>query len=402
MIDFESYVTELFKKQRESRIHYKDLMNARKDHGEKCMFCDCSDDSIKSHSISENVLAMFSDNNDVIFPKIDPCNLGNNYQDLENTSKPNIKFERTKIASAGTFRGFCQVHDNDVFQPLDDFGITTQKDIFLQLYRTACKYYFTNLNVEKTEKSFFGYYYNSNPEYEKKIDLSLSELKNFLEDMLIDFPELASPIPNTNQSVILEPMSENFSSKCLILYRRIQKDFNFAIENDLIIKMNDRVSHCLFVLLPGKNFSSILAISSPEIIKEIHNHLNSKIQTLNLIESIMMQDSQFYLPPKIVENWPLERKETIINDFFFITERYFLQEYDISIFDELRINIISNMENSIKTHELRKIKELPSRKEFAERFLIYRNTTIKDRQDKLRFTGNKDGNNYPIGALVIK
>lgn len=45
---------------------------------------------------------------------------------------------------------------------------------------------------------------------------------------------------------------------------------------------------------------------------------------------------------------------------------------------------------------------LPKRPSFQDRYIIYRNKTIKDRQDKIRFTGNKDGKNYPIGALIIE
>lgn len=402
MNEIEDFLNEQFKTQRDSRIQYKNMINPRKKHGEKCMFYDCNEDCIKSHSISESVLSKLSDNNEVIFPEIDPCNIGNNYHDLENTSKPNVKFKRTQVASAGTYKGFCKKHDNDIFETLDNYGITTQRDIFLQLYRTVCKYYFTNLNIEKTEKQTFGYYYNANPEFERKTDLSLSELKEFLEDILIDFPELSVPIPElNNQSFLMNPWSNGFSTKCQIIYRRLPNSYNFAIENDMIIKIGEEVAHCIFVVLPGNINTHLFAISSPEVIKLLHSHLNSDINILNTIESIMIQDSQFYLPPAIIEKWSPDKLQCIVNDFFFITERQFLEEYDVSIFDELRQNIITIMRDDIKTHELRKINVLPERKSFEERFLIYRNATIKDRQDKLRFTGNKDGKNYPIGPFEV-
>ena len=134
----------------------------------------------------------------------------------------------------------------------------------------------------------------------------------------------------------------------------------------------------------------------------LHSHLNSKIQILNTIESVMMQDSQFYLKPEIIEKWNREKKKVVIDDFFFVTERKFLQEYDISIFDNLRKELIENETQSIQEHELQKINLLPKRPSFQDRYIIYRNKTIKDRQDKIRFTGNKDGKNYPIGALIIE
>ena len=116
----------------------------------------------------------------------------------------------------------------------------------------------------------------------------------------------------------------------------------------------------------------------------------------------MMQDSQFYLKPEIIERWNKEKKKIVIDDFFFVTERKFLQEYDVSIFDNLRKKLIENEPLSIKEHELKKINLLPERPSFQARYNIYGNKLIKDRQDKIRFTGNKDGKNYPIGALIIE
>lgn len=402
MNELEEFTNELFRKQRQARSEYARLMNPRKDNDETCMFYGCNDNCIKSHSISRNVLKSISDNNEVIMPIIDPCDLGKNYLELENASTPNIDFQRKNITSAGVFRGFCKNHDNAIFQSLDDYGIKTQRDIFLQLYRTTCKYFFSNKNVEKSEWNTFKQYYYANPEFEREIFLSIFELKNFLEDMLIDFPELAAPIPDTDQSFIIEPWSNSFEKKSLILYRRIPKDFDFAIENNLILKINDKILHCIFVILPGKDYSNLLAISSNDVIKMLHSHLNSKIQILNTIESVMMQDSQFYLKPEIIEKWNREKKKIVIDDFFFVTERKFLQEYDISIFDNLRKELIENETQSIQEHELQKINLLPKRPSFQDRYIIYRNKTIKDRQDKIRFTGNKDGKNYPIGALIIE
>ena len=134
MNELEEFINELFRKQRQARAEYARLMNPRKDNDETCMFYGCNDNCIKSHSISRNVLKSISDNNEVIMPIIDPCDLGKNYLELENASTPNIDFQRKNIASAGVFRGFCKNHDNAIFQSLDDYGIKTQRDIFLQLY----------------------------------------------------------------------------------------------------------------------------------------------------------------------------------------------------------------------------------------------------------------------------
>lgn len=400
---FENLSNNLFEDQRKSKRLFKDLTNPRNKIHQKCMFSNCEAEAIQSHSISKNILKIIN-NEKVVYPVIDPCNLGNSVEDLENTTEPNIKFEKKEITNVSKFRGFCKKHDNDLFEKLDNYGINTQQDIFLQLYRTTCKFTFEMDKVQESEEKIFRYQYWSNSEYENKINLSINDLKLSLEDMLIDFPELKTKLNlNLSENLVIETISNTQTKKVFVLYTKIPAYFNFALEKDFILKLNGEIAHCVFVLLPGENYSNMMFVSSKEIINYILQQgiTSSDIRILNILESIMIQDSKFYISPTIISNWGNEKLKMIIEDFFFCTERKFLQEYDISIFDQLRNALLNDKPDIVKEHELKKMNSLPQRKLFQERYQNYQYMTLKDRHSKLRYTGNKERKNYPIGPFEV-
>lgn len=115
-----------------------------------------------------------------------------------------------------------------------------------------------------------------------------------------------------------------------------------------------------------------------------------------------MHDSIFYLPPEFFESWSADKLKIITDDFFFVFERKFRQEYDISIFDELRMKLIENCNSETYEHEYKKIKELPVRNCFKKRFDRQTWESIKQRQRKIKLTGNQSGLCYPIGPLIVK
>lgn len=146
----------------------------------------------------------------------------------------------------------------------------------------------------------------------------------------------------------------------------------------------------------------MMFVSSKEIINYILQQgiTSSDIRILNILESIMIQDSKFYISPTIISNWGNEKLKMIIEDFFFCTERKFLQEYDISGLS-LRNALLNDKPDIVKEHELKKMNSLPQRKLFQERYQNYQYMTLKDRHSKLRYTGNKERKNYPIGPFEV-
>mgnify|MGYP000900224241 CR=1 FL=1 len=394
-------VDEFFSQIRDSKLRYRDLLSKKGRH--KCFMTSCKNNAIASHSISRGLLEKIAENGHIVSATFDICNIGSNIKELDNPNGPNLAIKEIGINKAGVFKGFCQNHDNEVFNTLDNFGISTQRDIFLQLYRTVCKYKFLNDMLTKSEKDVFGYEYYSNTEFEKSLDVSLEYIMIFLEDMLIDFPELALKVNiGFDEVLTIKPWNKKFESKFIIGYKKLKPDFNFALENDLTLHFEQKYHHCIVILIPGSNYSSLMSLSHPDILPQLNSHWSTDIDLLNFFESILIQDAQFYLPPSVQKKWTSEKLKVITDDYFFINERKFLQEYDVSIFDDLRKKISNNCPEDIKQHEFEKISTLPYREPFIERYRRMTPALIKVRQDKIRKLGFTPNGCYPIGSLIIK
>ena len=68
------------------------------------------------------------------------------------------------------------------------------------------------------------------------------------------------------------------------------------------------------------------------------------INILIAIESSMMSCDNWYIKPSVIASWSVEKKEIITNDLYFINEFSPFKEYDLSIFDDLRVQLIKNEE----------------------------------------------------------
>ena len=372
-----------FQQQRNAKILYKKLLNPNTK-GQKCFYPNCSIDAIRSHSISRNILEYISTDKHIIFPVCDPCDMGKTYNDLLETTTPNISFEKVGINIAGVFRGFCSIHDNNLFKSLDDYGIKNDKDIFLQLYRTVMYYFFDMKMVEKSELQTYGFENDSNSKFEKGMYLSLEDISIFLLDLIHTIPN--APLDfNENNTYLIKGHSTIINKDIALLYKKISNKFNLALENNFILNTGNRVGHCIIIVLPGKDYSNLVAISLPEIIDKIftQKHLGSDIRILNLIESFLIYNSRFYLNPDVIKDWNGQKLETVINDYFFFAERTFLQEYDISIFDNLRKEFIINESSSVQEHELQKIRIVPKRDLFSKRFENWGIISLKDKYKKI-------------------
>lgn len=217
------------------------------------------------------------------------------------------------------------------------------------------------------------------------------------------FPELALKVNiGFDEVLTIKPWNKKFESKFIIGYKKLKPDFNFALENDLTLHFEQKYHHCIVILIPGSNYSSLMSLSHPDILPQLNSHWSTDIDLLNFFESILIQDAQFYLPPSVQKKWTSEKLKVITDDYFFINERKFLQEYDVSIFDDLRKKISNNCPEDIKQHEFEKISTLPSREPFIERYRRMTPALIKVRQDKIRKLGFTPNGCYPIGSLIIK
>jgi hypothetical protein len=388
---------ELIKETRDVKLKINSLLSKKSTH--VCLFPECNRRSILSHSISKSTLKIIQKDSHVIHPKFNRAKFSE--QALEG-KETNLSFTGVGIDKASTFKGFCKEHDNQIFSSIDNDGIKTQRDIFLQIYRTACEQFFTKKVIEKAEVETLRYEYHSNSEYDDSLSINLEKIIYLCEDLLVDFPELSTPLKiKDNETLSVKPFSNKIKLDVEILYKKINIVIPVALQKCFQLHFNKEHSESLVIIIPDDTYTNIIILCSPKVTPQYTRNINSQIMVLNFIESILMQDSDFYLNPLIVDKWNKNKHSCIENDFYFFNERTFLEEYELSIFDDLRGVLCLELPEKERVHELRKIYETPSRDSIEARNRVQMLNTIKDRHKKLLHTGNKTGASYPIGSIKI-
>ncbi|RJL49831.1 hypothetical protein D5073_19570 [Pectobacterium versatile] len=350
-------------------------LNSKKSNS-TCMYGDCAKKAINSHCFSESsALGKIAENGKLItatFKRDDKADFRE------------ATFDEVGIHNASTFKGFCHEHDS-LFYPIDTAGIKTHRDIFLQLYRSACHSCFTDNIFNNSELKTFGKNILHNPRYEDMKNISHLKMVELFFDLLHDFEELNTPIIiPPNSSYTIEPFSKKVDIDIRILIRKLNFAVPVTFQNNLTLNLDGIVFDLIFIVIPFEDTSLIIAASDKSQIKLIHNMLNKDISALNLVESMFMNDANFFLSKKIFNLWQEDRKKAIANDYKFINERHLFEEYDISLFDEIRMSLIKKSTSPIN-NEYKKMTQLPLRKDFHIREEEMNLSFLKDKSFRLKF-----------------
>jgi hypothetical protein len=95
-----------------------------------------------------------------------------------------VSFEKCGINQVSTFLGFCKRHDNDLFEPIDNFPlIPTDLQVLLYAYRSLCREVFVNENALGLYENLLVDIPDSNPIKEFFMDMKSGTefgLKNLL------------------------------------------------------------------------------------------------------------------------------------------------------------------------------------------------------------------------------
>lgn len=116
----------------------------------KCIFSDCSEAAIESHSIQNSLLKRISNS------KKQVLHFGFNVSHLElkNAIKP------ISITDASTFLGFCNKHDTEIFLPIEQTNrpilFSDKEQMFLLTYRAICREYVNSKEAANSIKKFFS------------------------------------------------------------------------------------------------------------------------------------------------------------------------------------------------------------------------------------------------------
>ena len=121
------------------------------------------------------------------------------------------------------------------------------------------------------------------------------------------------------------------------------------------------------IVLPAKDYTDLILVCNKELNLGLRwqNIIRNPLLLLNFVESCMMMGENWVTSPSIFENMSEEKKRVIATDLMYYKCQTICDEidYDISIFDELRKDLINNLpdDNPQKAIEKQKICQLPVR-----------------------------------------
>ncbi|OWA33496.1 hypothetical protein B9G55_22840 [Saccharibacillus sp. O16] len=342
-----------------------------------CMYPDCEAEAINSHSISEmKSLEMLNEQG----------NVRNLLAPKSRRAYPNksMLIENCGIPHASTFKGFCKLHD-EMFSRLDKSGIESEKDIFRQVFRSLSYHVFREKVIhvirpkfmERLEKEkldsrltlkvagFIDYgYSNATKKINKRIEKLEKQrlsIKEFLDSM--DDEYHAYPLTDFTSSVVPQ----------YVVYKRL--DFQVPVAMNARISFtlgDDLIHHIILICMPAKETTEFIIVTDKELYVKESNYfasvINDDIYILNLIERFMVMTDEWWIKPSIYNNLSEERKKILVEDLYCFGEGIdIFGSYDMSIFDELRLQLINEVAEHRKLYELKKINELPIREPFEER-----------------------------------
>lgn len=336
----------------------------------KCIYPGCKKYSVKSHTISKK---------SSLFKVAEDGKLKTLKSRRNDTGAiKEIQFDLVGIHEATTFKGFCTDHEA-IFTDIDTKGISTLRDVFCQIYRTASKEFFISNVVKEAEYDTFGYEFIYQSKSENSKSINSEKVLHLFHDLLIDFPEADCSIPyNENSIFSFKPFSDSFTLETIVVIKKLRFQCPIALQTKITLSRKSNFYDCYILVIPHDNSTTIISISHPDDLQYLLTQVETDIDSLCFIESSMMFDSDCYISPSIISSWKDEKIKAIEDDYRFFLERKFGENYDISIFDQLRIKICNDLNQERCDLELRKINELPRRKIFNERELLLNNKIITD------------------------
>lgn len=335
-----------------------------------CMYPECRRLAINAHAFSkEHSLREIAEGGKVY----SPVSIR-----MDQSAYKDIKFKLLGIQEATTFKGFCPYHDT-LFATLDRSGLTTFKDVFLQLYRSFAGELFRYSAYRKSERHAVAESRYFNDEHEKKKAISTAKAVAHFYDLITEFPESSTLLPDGDR-LLLTPFSKNASMDSAIVLRRVRFKCQVALHKKYTLHRDGKYFDTFVFVVPSAVGATLLVVCSPDDSDQLLGRVRTDLDTLGFIEACMMHDGQWWLSPSVVEAWSQAKRALIESDYWFFNERAFLAPYDVSLFDQVRLQLCEGVPSTLRNAEIAKIGNLPTRGEPVVRQLKYENKVFEDQQ----------------------
>ncbi|WP_063568442.1 hypothetical protein [Paenibacillus sp. O199] len=343
-----------------------------------CMYPDCEVEAINSHSISEKqsleTLNEQGEIRNLLAPK-------------SRKAYPNksMLIEDCGIPHASTFKGFCKLHD-EMFARLDKSGIKSDKDIFRQVFRSLSYHVFREKVIEVIRPKFKEKLDKEKDEdthveldlgYSNAVEQTNTRIEK-LDKQRLEVKKILDIMDDKKYTYILTDFTHP-DFPVYVMYKKLGFQVPVAVNGKVSFRFRNNsegVDHNIILnCMPAEHTTDLIIITDKELHTQHSDYLaaiiNDDIYILNLIERFMVMNDEWWIKPSIYNNLSEERKQILIEDLYCYGEGFeILGSYDMSIFDELRLQLIDVMDDLAehrRLHELKKINELPVRESFEKR-----------------------------------
>lgn len=384
----------------------------------RCCIKNCTEKNIYSHIISKSIS----------IDKISKDNHLSVFCPSRQGDEKIPKFIPAGVNDNPAFNGFCKKHDN-MFELIDNSEIESFLGVYLQIYRTiSSKVYCLRL----------GDILNPDIDVDVASDLILKNVRDKLEkeQSQIDEEKLDAIIENHKLELIRANNEKNFSlNKSMKSIERIQEYFLNEINknkekldksklNKNILQVveveelnyqifvyltdfqipvaistlhtlpcdgsSDDNSYSFYIIVPYENSSIIIGIiggsAHPSIFNKITEVVNSSFSNsfsvLNFVESLVISspDDSFF-SPSVIEEMSSDKLRVFTDDCMclheFLNGSKYLSEYDISIFDNVRRQLISKASTNIESETL-KLSMIPTRDNYDKRIIKMKDKVLRE------------------------
>lgn len=328
-------------KQQRNFFEMLEKKNKKRKKSAKCIYTGCEKSSIGSHSISKNShIKNIAENGKVM--SFCPTRKGENRE---------LLLDNIGINNASVFHGFCKEHD-DLFKSIDINGICTHKDLFLQCYRSVC-YWLHMLTVDgstlgELQKYVDDFMRKGLKEICSSFDYDAFRFNKDYEENKVDFVK-----PINEFKILLEHQIEciNINSELgdservligdvEILFLKV-KEVIPVVLNTINTIVTTETGIIFQIVLPNKTDTDIIVIDASKKSGLLFNvwqaSTSDMLHLIELIESWMMANEEWYIKPSIIKKIPEERLKIICEDIrYWQCEHKLWERYDMSIFDDLR------------------------------------------------------------------
>lgn len=380
-------------------FYFDKFIRDKKEYKKKgtCCFPKCSKKSIeKSHVIQSAVIKDFiSENGRVLHPSM-----------RHRKGVPSYEMCECGVSDAGTFPGFCKEHE-DYFQSFElKKTIDNEDDIMKQIQRTACfDYHWQQVRLEIWKRDLKEYQSIKAKIFMKelfqKFDLKkIIKLKNFsFNDKTTSYIEqrILKTRKNTQDINYFKRkcFSKEICAHVIIFPYLIPVITHFFMEIKQIVNNEVILYPLMFICVPEKKQTKLIFCTTENNCKQLDlvgNILGrSMFAILNFVENTIVKATEWwYIKPSVWKHIDEMRAKQILQDILY-SECFIFGEYEYSIFDELRKQIINDYYSNLNDIEDKKeLKELINIE--SEKLIKVPQSLINDTVDTLWRFHNKEFN----------